>query len=347
MLRWVSSLWAITLLLPLCACQRDETEPKQLGLPLQTIDPIPLVSADQDPQQSSAVLADYQRVTGISGNLSTAGSDTLANLMTLWSEAFKREYPSVNMQVQAAGSATAPPALAEGTINFGPMSRPFKDNEAEAFELQHGYKPVAIRIAVDAVAVYVHKDNPLKSASLKELDAAFSVTRRCGGTKDLVNWGDFGLDGGWQDRPIALYGRNSVSGTYGYFKSVALCSGDYKSSVNEQPGSASVVQSVASSLNGIGYSGIGYVTSGVKTLTIRRPTGELVPANAQTASDGRYPLSRFFYLYVNKPPNIPLPPIELEFIQFVLSRQGQDIVGKDGYIPLSPAIAARELKKIR
>ena len=292
-------------------------------------------------------LSDYERVTGISGNLSSIGSDTLANLMTLWTETFKRNYPSVNIQVQAAGSSTAPPALTEGTANFGPMSRAMKDKEIEAFESRFGYKPTAIRVAIDALAVYVHKDNPLDSLDIAQVDAAFSTTRRCGESASIDNWGDLGLEGSWAERPIQLYGRNSVSGTYGYFKKVALCSGDFKNSVNEQPGSASVVQAAASSLNGIGYSGIGYITSGVKALALSGGGGEPVAATPENAMSGDYPLSRYLYVYINKKPNQPITPIEREFLKLVLSKEGQEIVQKDGYIPISAEVAARELTKIQ
>lgn len=291
-------------------------------------------------------LPEYTRVSGISGNLSSIGSDTLANLMTLWTESFKRNYPSVNIQVQAAGSSTAPPALTEGTSNFGPMSREMKDKEIEAFETRHGYKPTAIRVAIDALAVYVHKDNPVDALSIQQVDNIFSVTRRCGGTSSVESWGDLGQTGSWADRPIQMYGRNSVSGTYGYFKKVALCSGDFKNGVNEQPGSASVVQAVSSSLNGIGYSGIGYITSGVKALALSEDGGEPVEATPEKALTGEYPLSRYLYVYVNKKPDEPISPIEREFLRLVLSAEGQEIVGKDGYIPLSPTVAARELNKI-
>ncbi len=297
--------------------------------------------------EAGGELSDYVRVSGISGNLSSIGSDTLANLMTLWTEAFKRNYPSVNIQVQAAGSSTAPPALTEGTANFGPMSRAMKDKEIEAFETRHGYKPTAIRVAIDALAVYVHKDNPLENLSLEQVDAAFSVTKRCGGTTDIERWGDLGLTGSWETRPVQLYGRNSVSGTYGYFKKVALCSGDFKNSVNEQPGSASVVQAVASSLNGIGYSGIGYITSGVKALGLSTDGGEPVAATKANALTGDYALSRFLYVYVNKKPNESLAPIEREFIRLILSKEGQAVVDKDGYVPVSAAVAAAELAKLQ
>jgi phosphate transport system substrate-binding protein len=289
----------------------------------------------------------YQRVSGVSGNLSSVGSDTLANLMTLWTEAFKREYPNVNIQVQAAGSSTAPPALTEGTANFGPMSREMKDKEIEAFETRHGYKPMGVRVAIDALAVYVHKDNPVAQLSIPQVDAIFSVTRRCGATADIRTWGQLGLTGSWATRPIQLYGRNSVSGTYGYFKDDALCGGDFKNNVNEQPGSASVVQAVTSSLNGIGYSGIGYKTSGVRAVPIAPKDGAApVEATGENAAHGRYPLARYLFVYVNKKPGQPLPPIEAEFLKLVLSQSGQDVVVKDGYIPLPGRIIARELRKL-
>lgn len=312
----------------------------------QALTPVPLELNEPSPATAVSALQPYTRVSGLSGTLSSAGSDTLSNLMTLWTDSFKRSYPSVNIQVQAAGSSTAPPALSEGTANFGPMSRAFKDNEIEAFEQRYGYRPTAIRVAIDAVAVYVHKDNPLQELTIAQIDAIFSVTRRCGGNTDITFWGDLGLRGGWQDRPIQIYGRNSVSGTYGYFKSVALCAGDYKNSLNEQPGSASVVQAIASSLNGVGYSGIGYRTSGVKALRVGRHGANPVAASTATAADGSYPLSRYFYIYVNKPPNQPLLPLEREFLRFALSSEGQAIVAKEGYIPVSAQIAFRELQKL-
>ncbi len=295
-----------------------------------------------------AGLADYQRASGVSGNLSSVGSDTLANLMTLWAEEFKREYPNVNIQIQAAGSSTAPPALTESTAALGPMSRKMKSKEIAAFEKRFGYKPTAIPVAIDALAVYVHKDNPIKGMTVVGVDAVFSSTRKCGGKQDASKWGDLGLTGAWANRKIQIYGRNSVSGTYGYFKKKALCKGDYKNNVNEQPGSASVVQSVSSSLNGIGYSGIGYKTSGVKAVPLAKKPGKpFVAATPENAVNKKYPLSRFLYVYVNKHPNKPLAPLEREFIKLVLSKVGQEVVVKDGYIPLPAKVAAKALARIQ
>ncbi len=299
-------------------------------------------------------LGEYSATSGVSGNLSSVGSDTLANLMTLWAEEYKRFYPNVNIQIQAAGSSTAPPALTEGTSNIGPMSRRMKDGELAAFEEKFGYKPTAVPVAIDALAVYVHKDNPVTGMSIEQVDAIFSITRKCGGETDIATWGDLGLTADWARRDIQMFGRNSVSGTYGYFKKKALCKGDYKSNVNEQPGSASVVQSVSSSLNGIGYSGIGYKTSGVRAVPLfaemnknrSRAQQKPVEATLDNSISGVYPLARFLYVYVNKAPGKPLSPLESEFIKMVLSTQGQKVVVKDGYIPLPSKVADKALASI-
>ncbi len=290
-------------------------------------------------------LPEYQPVGGVAGNLSSIGSDTLANLMTLWAEEYKRLYPNVNIQIQAAGSSTAPPALTKGTANLGPMSRKMKHKEIESFEKRYGYKPTAIPVAVDALAVFVHKDNPIEGLTIPQLDAIFSSTRRCGHPESIDKWGQLGLSGDWAGRSIQLYGRNSASGTYGYFKKHALCKGDFRNEVNEQPGSASVVQAVSASLNGIGYSGIGYKTSSVKAVALAKKDGKpFIAATPENAARGKYPLSRFLYVYVNKAPNQPLSPLVKEFLRMVLSKTGQEVVVKDGYIPLPAKVVEKQLK---
>jgi phosphate transport system substrate-binding protein len=304
--------------------------------------PLAQANVEVDP-----ALPDYSVVSGVSGNLSSVGSDTLANLMTLWAEDFKRNYPNVNIQIQAAGSSTAPPALTEGTSNLGPMSRKMKDKELGAFEAKFGYKPTAIPVAIDALAVYVHKDNPVQGMTIEQVDAIFSSTNKCGAAESIDTWGQAGLDGAWQRRDVQLFGRNSVSGTYGYFKEKALCKGDFKNSVNEQPGSASVVQSVSTSINGIGYSGIGYKTSSVRAVPLSKKAGEpFVEATGENSITGAYPLARYLYVYVNKAPNKALSPLEAEFVKQVLSKQGQEVVVKDGYIPLPASVIERVKKSL-
>ena len=296
-----------------------------------------------------AAIPAYQKTSGISGNLNSIGSDTLNNLMTLWAEGFQKQYPNVRIQIEGKGSTTAPPALIAGTAQLGPMSRAMKAEEIDAFEKKYGYKPTAIRVAVDALAVYVNKDNPLAELSLPQVDAVFSKTRKGGYKKNVANWGDLGLTGAWAAKPMSLYGRNSASGTYGYFKETALYKGDYRDTVKEQPGSASVVQGVTEDLAGIGYSGVGYKTSGVKALKLSAKEGGTAYGTDDIANiyAGNYPLARFLFVYVNKTPNKPLDPLVGEFVKYILSKQGQEVVVKDGYLPLQSRIAQDESAKLQ
>lgn len=291
-------------------------------------------------------MAAYQKSSGVSGNVNSVGSDTMNNMMALWGEMFLKMYPNVKIQVEGKGSSTAPPALISGTAQFGPMSRAMKSTEVDQFEAKFGYKPTQVRTSYDALAVYVHKDNPIEKLTLAQVDAIFSKTRKRGG-KPVTTWGQLGLTGDWANRPISLYGRNSASGTYGFFKEHSLKNGDFKDTVKEQPGSASVVQGVTEDRYGIGYSGIGYRTSGVKAVALAEAEGGYFSSGSyEDVVGGKYPLNRFLYVYVNKGPGKALDPIVREFLKLVLSKEGQEVVLKDGYLPLSAKVVAEELAKL-
>lgn len=292
-------------------------------------------------------LPTYKKVAGVGGTLKSIGSDSLNNLMTLWQEGFGKEYPNAVIEIEGKGSGTAPPALIAGTAQFGPMSRPMKSVEIDDFEKKYGYKPSSMRVAVDSLAVFVHKDNPIKCLSMAQLDAIFSKSRQHGGKQDIRNWGQVGLTGEWAKQPISMYGRNSASGTYGYFKEVALANGDFKDSVKEQPGSSAVVQAIASDKYAIGYSGVGYKTADVRIVPLSATDGgTCVDASMENAYSGEYPITRFLYVYLNKKPGTKLDPLRGEFIKFVLSKQGQMGVVKDGYYPIPAAVIAEDLKAL-
>jgi phosphate transport system substrate-binding protein len=298
-------------------------------------------------QKVDSEIPKYQKVTGISGNVNSIGSDTLNNLMTFWAESFKGQYPSVRIQIEGKGSNTAPPAITEGTSQLGPMSRTMKDAEIDAFEKKHSYKPTAIRVAIDGLAVYVNKDNPLDKITMPQLDAIFSKGRKGGAKEDITTWGQLGSTGDWAAKPISLYGRNSASGTYNYFKEHALYKGDYKDTVKEQPGSAGVVNGITEDMGGIGYSGMGYKTSGVKTLSVAAKEGApYYNTDSENVYSGKYPISRFLYVYINRAPNKPLDPLVREFIKYVLSQEGQEIVVKDGFLPLTSKMVREETGRI-
>ena len=283
----------------------------------------------------------YKKVSGVSGTLNSVGSDTLNNMMALWAESFQALYPNVKIQIEGKGSSTAPPALIEGSSHIGPMSRQMKATEIDAFEKKFGYKPSAVGVAIDALAVFVHKDNPAKGLTLKQIDSSFSSTFKLGG-KPAKNWGDLGLSGAWSNRAISLYGRNSASGTYGVFKDIALSKGDYASNVKEQPGSSAVVQGIGSDLGGLGYSGYGYKTSSVRALPVNG-----YPPSADNALSGKYPLGRVLYVYYNHKPGTKLDATTREFLKFTLSQLGQEVVVKDGYFPLNAGAANRFRSKLK
>src|SRR6266566_362721 len=301
-----------------------------------------------NPPKVDPALQPYKAVSGVSGNLSSIGSDTLNNLMTLWAESFNKFYPNAKIQTEGKGSSTAPPALIAGTAQLGPMSRAMKGTEIDQFEKKYGHKPLAVRTSVDALAVFVNKDNPIKCLTLPQVDAMFSKSRRWGYKEDVKSWGQLGLAGEWASRPMSLYGRNSASGTYGFFKDHTLKNGDYKDEVKEQPGSASVVQGVTVDRFAAGYSGIGYATAGVRAVPLaEKDGGKCVEATADNSYSGAYPMARFLFVYINKAPGKALDPLTREFVKVIVSREGQEGVIKDGYFPIPASIVKEELAKIQ
>ena len=289
------------------------------------------------PAKSNAQLPYYEPVSGVSGTLKSVGSDSLNNIMALWVENFQAIYTNVTIQFEGKGSSTAPPALTEGIAQLGPMSRQMKVEELDNFETKYGYKPTRVEVALDALAVFVHKDNPIKGLSLQQLDSIFSNTYKKGGSP-INRWGAVGLGGSWKNKAISIYGRNSLSGTYGYFKKIALDKGNFTSRVQEKPDSSSVVLSISSNLSGIGYSGVGYLTSGVRGIPI--DGAEPIFENCIT---GDYPLARFLNIYVNKKPGKKLDKLTFEFLRFALSQEGQEVVEIYGYFPMESELAEKVL----
>jgi phosphate transport system substrate-binding protein len=289
-------------------------------------------------------LTPYAKVEGVAGNLSSVGSDTLNNLMAFWAEAFRKVYPNVTIGIEGKGSGTAPPALIAATAQLGPMSRAMKKSEVTEFEGTYGYKPTQVTVSLDSLAVFVHRDNPLQSLTLKQIDAIFSKTCKRGAAA-IATWGGAGVtDADWASRPISLYGRNSASGTYGFFKEHVLAKGDFRDTVKEQPGSSSVVMGITEDKNAIGYSGIGYKTSGVKTVSVIGEDGKAYAPVYENVVNGKYPIWRPLYVYVVRKPGKPMDALTREFMKFVLSKQGQEITVKDGFYPMTAEQAEKQLK---
>lgn len=338
---WITPIVWLCSFSSMAETQFAETQMAKTPIPVMSISATPISEI-----QGAEQLPTYQKVSGVSGILTSVGSDTLATLMLLWAQEFQKIYPNINIQIQASGSSTAPTALTEATSQLGPMSRPMKAKEIESFKHQYGYPPVQLRVAIDAIGIFVNKDNPIAGLNFQQLDAIFSSTLKCGAVRPLTQWQDLGMQAEWAKLGFQLFGRNSVSGTYGYFKQHALCNGDFKRAVNEQPGSASVVQSVASSINGIGYSGVGYHVSKARLVPISQDGQEYITPTRDNILNGEYPLARYLYVYINKNPLKPLPKLQAEFLKFIYSKQGQLNVEKDGYMSLSPSLAQSQLQKV-
>jgi phosphate transport system substrate-binding protein len=289
----------------------------------------------------------YRVVAGVSGQLKSVGSDTLHQEISLWAEGFKSKYPNVRIDVEGKGSATAPPALLSGDAQFGPMSRFMTSAEIDAFEKKYGYKPTAIRVAVDALAIYVNKDNSVPCLTLQQLDQIFSSTRKGSGSKSIDKWGEVGLSGEWSEQPIAMHGRNQISGTHEFFKQLVLYSGEFKEAVKQEVGSEAVVDAVAKNRFAIGYSGIGYKTSGVRAVPVAAYYGaKCYETSAEDTYGGKYPIARYLYVYVNKKPNEALDSLRVEFLKYILSKDGQIQTEKGGYYPITSEIREAELNRL-
>jgi phosphate transport system substrate-binding protein len=300
------------------------------------------------PATAVTALPAYVPETQVQGQITSIGSDTMVYLVSYWAVEFKRIHPEARFMIAQAGSATAPPALLDGSATLGPMSRTMKDSEVQAFRAKFGYPPTQLRVAMDALAVYVNKDNPVAGMTLDQVDAVFSSTRSCGQPDDITTWGQLGLKTPWKDQPINVFGRNTLSGTYAFFTEHALCKGKFKKSLAMQATSVDVVRNVAAGPTGIGYSGIGYVTDQVHAVPLAAKSGmPFVAATPANVYNSTYPLSRYLYIYVNKAPGQPLPTLELEFLKMVLSTEGQHQVQVNGFIPLSPEAVEAELAKLR
>jgi phosphate transport system substrate-binding protein len=294
-------------------------------------------AVDVDPQ-----LPAYKPVPVGSAQITSVVSDTLGDLMRNWADEFSKLNPNVKIEVESKGSSTAPPALLDGVSQLGPMSRPMRSEEYEPFEKKYGYHPTSFPVAVDALAVYVNKDNPIECLTLRQLDDIFSKAYLHPGGTNIKTWGDAGLTGDWADAPIALFGRNSASGTHDTFVEAVLRHGEFRDELKEEPGSAEVVKMVAGDKHAIGYSGIGYLTAGVRTVPLAVAPGEkCYDTSPASTYSGNYPLARYLYIYLNKAHAKPLDPAVLEFAKYILSRDGQTETQKSGFYPITEAVRAR------
>lgn len=290
-------------------------------------------------------IGDYVHAGDVSGSVRAVGSSTLSNLLNRWVQDFRLLYPQVQVEVVGGGSGIAMPALLEGKSDLAPMSRPMNRDEIAVFEKKFGYPPTRVTVALDAIAVYVHKDNPIERITLAQLDGIFSISRRRGGP-EVRRWGQLGAAGEWQDLPITIKSPASTHGMHGLFRELVLNGGGYRLDLRAEPVSTSIVQGVGAERGAIGFASYFYATRRTKILPVAANEGGpfIAPTQADAAS-GRYPLTRFLAIYVNKKPGEPVAGASRALLAFICSRQGQEVVARDGNYPLSAEAAARECSK--
>jgi phosphate transport system substrate-binding protein len=283
-----------------------------------------------------------------SGSLNGVGSDTLLQLVTAWLENCKQFNPNLQITYTGKGSSTGPPALTQGTSLFAPMSRPMKPGELETFTTNRGYEPLQLKVAIDAVTVYVNKDNPIEALSYEQLAGIFGAEG-----EQFSTWGEVFRSAGQDvpeamaDQRISLFGRNSASGTYSFFKKNALGGGDYREDVKEMPGSPAVVDGVGADLGGIGYSGAGYGTAATRSdVKVGETIESAVPPVVEHALDGSYSLARPLLIYVDKKPNTGVDNKAKWFMYYGLSTAGQKVATKLGFFALPEEVRTAELAKL-
>jgi len=273
----------------------------------------------------------------LAGSLTCVGSDSASTLVTRWATAFQALHPLARIQVQAAGSASAPLALTEAAADIGSMSRPMNARETSNFRDRYGYAPTRLLIARDAIVVFVHPDNPVGHITIADLDAIYSTTRLCGSRASIAHWVDLDARANTAQltRPILAVGRDASSGTHELFRESALCAGEFRPDVIAWPGNGAIVGTVARNPEAIGYAAIGYVNGLVKTLALARgPDDAGVLPDAKSVTDGSYPLARELYFYINLPPGHALADLPKAFVAYALSDEGQALVRQEGFVPL-------------
>ena len=314
--------------------------------------------AEQPPHHIRPVvdstIASYQPRAGVTGAIVVAGSDSMQSVILKAAAAFKLIQPGIKIAVQGGGSDAALRQFIQdqSTIRRGDAnprghqvsahvdllasSRPLTDDERTDFKARYGFNPTEIPIALDAIAIYVNHHNPLPSLTLDQADALFSQTRKRGAPNSITTWGQLGLQDGWEQQPVRLYGRDKRSGTRTLFMHMVMLDGAFRSDVKEEPGPAMEILDISRDRLGIGYAGIEFQASTVRIVPIAHKSGELpVAPTAKTAADGTYPLTRSLYLYTKRNPKGELEPEIAEFLRFINSHEGQETLARAGVYPLS------------
>ena len=288
----------------------------------------------------------YKKTSDVYGTIKISGSTTMSNLVSLWCNGFSDIYHNTNCMVESFGSRKAPQDLVEGKFEIGTMSEPMSSKDIQDFKNTYGYEPLGIEVAIDMIAVLVNVENPITCITISELDGIYSNTYSCQGSTDITTWGDLIQGGEWKNIPIKVYGRTPASGTYDVFRKIALCNGNYKSSITQLASSKDIVDFVSKDVYSIGYSGLGYITSGVKAVNVGESKNNCYPPKSEYAITKQYPFTRNLYIYTREDPSKGMKKLTKEFLKYILSKDGQEAVLEAGFTVLPANVVKEEKKKI-
>lgn len=287
----------------------------------------------------------YAPPKALEGELTLVGSDSMEPLVILWFDAFQKFHPQAHLKAISKGSATAPPALAEGRCAVGPMSRAMEAEEEAKVEAALGAKPMRLLVAYDALAIWVNRANPIQRLTLEQLDAIFSATKKRGWELPMDTWGDLGLRGAWRKRGIQPFGRDPLSGTRAFFKEKVLQKGEFSPRCKVGGDQWAVVEAPGKNAAGISYGPLNYAEPIVRQVPLSPGCGKpgVLPTRENIAK-GSYPLTRALSLYLAQGPKAPSPELAKEFLRFVLSKEGQDLVTAYGAVPVAQELAESQLQ---
>ncbi|MDR3684336.1 MAG: substrate-binding domain-containing protein [Geothrix sp.] len=290
----------------------------------------------------------YVSSGSLTGTIESIGADSLADVWDEWQQAFRAQHPGVQFKVVQTLSKTALDALMAGTVPLIHMAREMTIPEYQAFEKKWGYPPTKVLICFDAFIVFVNSSNPIKEIGMDQLDAVLSTTRAAGYPKDIETWGDLGGRGDWAKRPIHVYFRAEGTASWSVVKDLVLQKGTFKPKIIDKPDYPSIADAVLTDANGLAIGTLATWYSRNRTLAVIPLQGRdaLMPTQENVTS-GRYPMSKGFFLYVNHAPGKALPPVLAEFLNFALSREGQQAVAQSSLYPLPADLAAMNRRRLR
>lgn len=299
---------------------------------------------------SAQALRKYKPVWNLAGKIRVAGSGALNGELEILADAFQQIYPGVEIAVERNGDERTPTALLAGAADLGSLSRALTREETAAIETRFLTSPIGVVVGLDALAIYVNRENPLACLSIPDLDRIFSANRIASGGGAIERWGQLASDAAWVEKPISRLGRREDSGSYSFFRNSVMDGDAFRRDVKALESGQAVVRDVAHDRYAIGYSSGSFLSEGVRAVSISSDSGATCKSlTAENVARGDYPLARSLYIYALKTQDAQTNLITVEFLRYLISREGQIKMTEIGFIPIdrdSQDVGLRRLKAI-